>query len=109
MHPIPAMCIFYCGEKYKVVNFIPNQRLSQMMFLGFLFKLKDINLHKNSPHKLAIPAEQSKLWIPPLLLQSHVAFCKYVFYHLKIRNYVNKFSSLGLISPSAPLFLGFKT
>lgn len=106
MHPIPAMYIFYCGEKYEVVNFIPNQRLNQIMFLGFPFNLKDINLHKTSPHKLAIPAEQSKLWITPLLLQSHVAFCKYVFYHLKIRNYVNKFSSLELIPP-APLFLGF--
>jgi len=47
-----------------------------MMLLGLLFELKDINLHKDSPHKLVIPAMKSKLGITLSLLQSRVASCR---------------------------------
>lgn len=60
-HPILAMCIFYCGGKKEVINFIQNQRWSQMMLLGFLFESKVIGLYKNSAQKLVIPAAKTKL------------------------------------------------
>lgn len=73
------------------------------MLLGFLFELKDINLHKNSPHKLVIPAEKTKLGIPPAPIKP-CGLLKYVVYLLRIRNYLNKFLDLELFFPLAPFF-----
>lgn len=48
-----------CIHLYKNLQFQPRSEAEGNNALGFLFELKDINVHWNSPHQLELSAEEA--------------------------------------------------